>query len=271
MFRRAGTDHTDATRLDELLERSPAAETGDTGDGGDGARPVFRVRFLGYDRFEVDNHVARTEWELRSARRHTDHLLDRFGACSAELEISRRASSLSSRDQQASQVPERIAEILRLAADEAGEMVDTAGREADRILAEARLEADARLGKVQAITEMAAAGGEELREEARRDRDEAAALLEQARGDAQELLRAAREERDRLAAEAVAAQEGARAALARLAAVEEEIVDLHRQRDEARSSLRRLTDQIGQVLQAVDPGDLVGPRRTEPEVLSTTA
>jgi hypothetical protein len=47
-------------------------------------------------------------------------------------------------------------------------------------------------------------------------------------------------------------------------------VDLHRQRDEARCSLRRLTDQIGQVLQAVDPGDLVGTRRVQPEALTST-
>jgi cell division septum initiation protein DivIVA len=268
MFRRAGSDRTDAARLDDLLEPAPAAEPGGADRDPDGARPAFRVRLHGYDRLQVDNYVARTEWELRSTRRHADHLLDRFGSCSAELEICRRSSARTSREQQVGSASESIAEILRLAADEATQMVDTAGEEADRLLAEARLEAEARLGKAHAIKEMAVSAGEELHEQARRDRTEAAALLDRARGDAEELLRDAREERNRLEAEATAAQDRTQAALARLAAVQEELVDLQRQRDEARSSLRRLTDQIGQVLQAVDPGDLVGPRR-EPGVLTT--
>jgi chromosome segregation ATPase len=242
MFRRAGIDSTAAASLDDLLEPQPAGM--ECRGSVDGARPVFHVRLFGYDRLEVDNYVARTEWEVRSARRHADHLLDRFGACSAELEISRRASARTERDQQPGPVTERIAEVLRLAAAEAAHMVDAAAEEADRLLAEARLEADARLCKVQAITETAVARGEEL-------------------------LRGARAARDRLEAEAAAAQDRTQAALARLAVVEEELVDLHRQRDEARSSLRRLTDQVGQALQAVDPEDPVGPRRAEPGVLTT--
>jgi cell division septum initiation protein DivIVA len=181
----------------------------------------------------VDNYVARTEWELLSVRRQADHLLDRVAACSAELEIARRQPADSPRERRVSTVSERLVEILRLAAEEAGEMIDAAGEEADRLLAEARAEADARLAKVHAIEQRAAVA------------------------DVEGLVRAARTERDRLDAEAVAAEQRTRAAEARLAAVEEELADLQRQRDEARSSLRRLTDQIGRALHAGDPADLV--------------
>jgi F0F1-type ATP synthase membrane subunit b/b' len=51
-------------------------------------------------------------------------------------------------------------------------------------------------------------------------------------------------------------QERADAAAQRLAAVQAELADLRRQRDEARASLRRLTDQIGEMLQAVGSGEL---------------
>ena len=40
-------------------------------------------------------------------------------------------------------------------------------------------------------------------------------------------------------------------AAGRLLAVQDEVEDLRRQRDEARESLRRLTDQIGEALHAV--------------------
>jgi chromosome segregation ATPase len=236
MFRRAGIDATDGpTRLADLLEEVPPGDPDIPGIDEDaaGSRPAFRIRMHGYDRLEVDNHVARTEWELLSARRHAVHLLDRLGACSAELEIARRQLAETPRERRVSTVSERLVEILRLAAEEAGEMIDAAGKEADRLLAEARAEADARLAKVQAIEQRAAVA------------------------DAEQQVRAARLERDRLDAEAVAAEQRTRAAEARLAAVEEELVDLQRQRDEARSSLRRLTDQIDRALHAVDPADLV--------------
>ena len=86
---------------------------------------------------------------------------------------------------------------------------------------------------------------------------ETAALFDELR------IAAATEERSRLAAEAAellarqadqARQDrDAAAALAagRLLAVQEDVDDLRRQRDEARESLRRLTDQIGEALHAV--------------------
>jgi cell division septum initiation protein DivIVA len=194
-------------------------------------RPSFRIRARGYDRLQVDNYVGWAEWEVVTARREADHLLSRFGACSAELEMSRRLLAETPKGCEISPVSARVGEILRLAADEATEMINAARDEADQLLAEGRLEADARLRKAHAIKEAAVAAGDEL-------------------------LRKAQAERDRLDTEAAQTQARADAEVQRLGTVQAELGDLRRQRDEARTSLRRLTDQLGQVLQAVGPAEL---------------
>jgi chromosome segregation ATPase len=93
------------------------------------------------------------------------------------------------------------------------------------------MEAAARLQKVAGIREAAMAAADELRTQAQRD--------------AEQLMRTSATELQ--AAEADAAR--------RLAAVQAEVDDLRRQRDDARESLHRLTAQIGQALQAVATGD----------------
>jgi chromosome segregation ATPase len=109
---------------------------------------------------------------------------------------------------------------------------------------------------------MAVVAADELQEQARRVRAEAAALLEQARLEAAELLRDAAAERERLDVEAAQERDRvAAAAAARLAGVQAEVDDLRRQRDQARQSLRGLTDRIGEALQAVaatGPDDMRG-------------
>ena len=238
-----------------------------------GVRPLFKNRLHGYDPLEVDNYAAWAESELATLRRQVDHLLVRFGNCSAELEISRRLLADAPRGKDVFPVSDRVQEMLHLASEEAASLTEMGAEEADRIIAEARTEADARLRKAHQIKEMAVTAADELQEQARRVRAEADAHLEQARRDAAELRRAAAVERERLAAEAAqerdrlavaAAQERDRlavAAAARLADVQLEVDDLRRQRDQARQSLRGLTDRIGEALQAVaatGPDDMRG-------------
>lgn len=241
MFRRAPSAGNDEIRtgIDDLLDSdswdaASATGTDGTAEVGEpaGPRPVFRTRLRGYDPLQVDNFVARTEWEILSARRHADHLLDRFGACSAELENARRLLAVTPKGWEPSPVPEGVGEILRLAADEATRMIDAAGAEADQLLAEARVEADARLHKARTIEEMAVSAADDL-------------------------LSGVQAERDRLEGEARSAEQRRAAAAQELAALREELADLQGRRDEARSSLRLLTDQIGRVLEAADPAKLV--------------
>ncbi|MGY1828470.1 DivIVA domain-containing protein [Blastococcus sp. SYSU DS0541] len=236
--------------------------------------PAFRGSVRGYDRVQVDNYVAWAENELAAAQREREHLLDRVVACGTELEISRRLLAEQPVGRERPAVSARVGEVLRLAEDQAAQVLDAAEAEAAQLRADARLEADARLRKAHEIKELAIEVADQLRVNAQRDRAEGVAALEQARAEAEEMLRAAAAERDRLAAEAAAerdrlaaeaaaelerAEEQARrdraaaddAAGAHLAALRTEIEDLWRQRDQARESLRCLTDRIGAALQAV--------------------
>lgn len=210
--------------------------------------PVFSGRMHGYDRFEVDTYVARAESELGAARREAEHLLARYGACAAELEISRRLlAEAPAKGRDVMPVSDRVRDILRLAADEASSVVDSAADEAQQIVAEARAEADERLRKAHQLKELAAATADEMRGVAQRERAEAGALLEHARAEADDLVGGARAERDRLAAEAARARDD-------LAAIRAEVEDLRRQRDEARTMLRRLTEQIEAALALATAG-----------------
>ena len=226
-------------------------------------RPVFRTRMQGYDRLEVDNYTAWVEGELVAVRREVDHLLRRFGECSAELEISRRLLAEAPPGREAFPVSQRVRELLRLAEDEAAAITEAGAQNAERVIAEARTEADARLRKAHEIKEMAVGTADELLEQARRDRAIAGASIERARTAAAEILKQAAAEREQQDAQAAAERERAvAAATAELAAVQNEVDELRRQRDDVRQALWGLTDRLGEALEAVAamaPEDLPRP------------
>jgi cell division septum initiation protein DivIVA len=207
--------------------------------------PTFRTALRGYDRLEVDNYVAWAESELRAVRRETDDLVTRYGRCSADLEIAQRLLARSPEGQELTVISERMGAMLRLAADEAAELSAAGSAEAEEIIAGARTEADARLRKAAEIKQMAVEASDRMREEARLVRAEAAAEIARARSQAAQLLREAAEERARQ-------QE---AAVARIAALQEEIEELYRRREQGSGSLRRLADQIGHAVDVLSsPG-----------------
>ena len=239
-----------------------------------GTGPVFRSKLRGYDPMEVDTYVSWAESELKAVRRQVDDLLARFGAASAELEISRRLLADAPRGRVVFPVSDRVEEMLQLAAEEAAAITDAGHREAEHLLAEARSEADARLRKAHEIKETAVRAADELREHARKQQAEAQAFLDRAGAEAAEIVRAAAADRDALAADAArerdrlaaaAADErrrlddeaarqreqAAAAAAARLAELTDQVDELRRQRDQARQSLRGLSSRIGEALQAV--------------------
>ena len=129
-------------------------------------RPVFRAALRGYDRVQVDNYVARAETELLAVRRANDDLLTRYGACSAELEISRRLLACSPAGREQVRTSERVGEILRLAADEAARLTEAGAADADRIRGVARAEADALLRRAREVRDGAVADCERMRAEA---------------------------------------------------------------------------------------------------------
>ena len=233
--------------LDDLLDR----------------RPLFRTRLHGYDRLQVDNYATWMESELTTARRQSAQLLSRYGQCAAELETLRARPH---RAPEMGPVTARLQEMLRVAAEEAQAITAAGIDEAERVVAGATAEAAERLKKVELIREAALAAGEEVR----RERSEASGVLARARAQAAEILREANAERERLAAETARLaqekermrrqqEEAAAAAAARLAAVQAEVDDLRRQRDDARESLRRLTARIGEAVQSVAPTGAAAP------------
>jgi chromosome segregation ATPase len=206
--------------------------------------PAFRVRRLGYDRLQVDNYVTWAESELAAGRREVDHLLSRYGAASAELELSRRLLAQAPKGRDHSAVSDRVAEILRLAGEEATEILEGARAEADQILDGARLEADVRLRKAHGIKEAAVEASDQLRALAHAERAEAEAVLQGARAEAEDVVREARAEHAQVTGELAEAR-------AQLADVRAEIDDLRQERNEARELLHLLTERIGQALDAV--------------------
>ncbi|MGY1680094.1 hypothetical protein [Geodermatophilus sp. SYSU D01176] len=153
-------------------------------------RPLFRGALRGYDRLQVDNYVAWAETELLAVRRANDELLSRYGACSAELEISRRLLACSPAGREQVRTSERVGEILRLAADEAARLTEAGAADGDRLRGEARAEADALLRRAREVRDAAVADCERMRAEA-----------EEARTAAEEELARAHAEVRRLTAE----------------------------------------------------------------------
>src|SRR3954447_9985536 len=99
-FGRYGTQGGAVFRRNEVLAGDgagpvgpPAPRSAPRPSGEPGAsfepRPMFRAALRGYDRPQVDDYVAWADTELLAVRRANDDLLTRYGACSAELEISR--------------------------------------------------------------------------------------------------------------------------------------------------------------------------------------
>ena len=171
---------------------SPPAEHGRPGIRGGldallESRPLFRTALRGYDRLQVDNYVAWAETELLAVRRANDDLLARYGACSAELEISRRLLAFSPAGREQVRTSERVGEILRLAADEAARLTEAGAADADRVRAVARAEADALLRRAREVKEDALAECAGMRQEAEQVRAAAADELARAHAELRRL------------------------------------------------------------------------------------
>lgn len=163
----------------------------------------FDVVLRGYDRRQVEDYVERVEAVLAAAdRKHADdeqrlQALETqvLGLQSQLTETERRAAG---RPEPASLVGERIATMLRLAEEEAEQIVDRAREQASRTMAERTEELDRR----EAAIATAATEADQVRLEAQQDaqgvrsraQEEAQALLADARRQADELTAQVREQ-----------------------------------------------------------------------------
>jgi len=247
-----------------------------------GRGPSFRGALRGYDRVQVDNYVSWVEAELRTGRREISDLVQRYGECSTELELSRRLLAGSPEGQELVRVSERIGSMLRLAADEAADLTAAGRAEAERLVTDARTEAEATRQKAAEVQRLAVEDGNRVRAEAAQVRGEASAALADARTEADRVRQESLAERDRLDREALQARERAAAeqeqqlaeardtarrqqeeravaAAAALALVQQEITELGRRREQARGTLGRLDEMVAQAMALVDDlGKVVG-------------
>ena len=152
-------------------------------------RPQFRAALRGYDRQQVDDYVAWAGTELLAVRRANDDMMSRYGACAAELEISRRLLACSPAGREQVRTSERVGEILRLAADEAARLTETGTADADRLRGEARAEADALLRRAREVKVGAVAECARMRAEAEQARAAAEEELARAHAEVRRLTR----------------------------------------------------------------------------------
>jgi cell division septum initiation protein DivIVA len=198
-------------------------------DGG----PSFAAAMRGYDRLQVDNYVAWAESELRAAQRITTELLDRLSASETELRRARELMARSARDRDLVQLADRVADLLRLAAQEAAvaARVDAAdAAQATELVARARDEAEVIVRRARRLEAHAAA----RLQGAERRLAEARGAEEQTRARIGAMLQEATEERERLEADAAA----------RLTAAWREVHELEHHADRARAVLRQLAGQV---------------------------
>jgi colicin import membrane protein len=207
--------------------------------------PCFRRRLTGYDRLQVDTYVSWAEEQLLLAGRELDDLARRLGRCTAELQRTEERMATSPAGWELGRVSERVGEILRLAADEAANLVEAGVAESERLRTQAEESAAATLRQAQEVRAVAAAEGDRMREEARAAREEAEATLGQARTDVALLAEVARAERARVAAESAEALD---LAAQDRASARSELALAQSRRAQTEQVLERLTSEMDAAL-----------------------
>lgn len=229
----------------------------------------FDVVLRGYDRHQVEDYIRRVELALGDADRIHREDGERITALEEELgrlqlslaEAQRRASG---QPDPASLVGERLATMLRLAEEEAEQIVAQARERAERSHAERSAELARREAAVASASEAAnrtrmeaQQDAEALRSKAKQDAD---ALLKSARQQADELLASAREEADqrRQTAEediTILHDEARARERDRVAEAEAQLAELSRQRDTIAGQLEDLRRKLSEAMRPLGTGD----------------
>lgn len=202
--------------------------------------PSFDTAMRGYDRLQVDNYVGWAENELRAAQRVITELVDRLAANEGELRHSRQVLARSAEDRELVVLADRVANLLRLAAQEAAASAELTAHEAGQaedVVANAREEAELVLRRARRMEARAAT----RLQEAERRLGDARAEEERTRTRVQEMLQAAADEQERLEA----------AATTRLTQLEQDLRELQHRRQRAQHLVGQLAHQIDTALAAL--------------------
>ena len=206
----------------------------------DSDEPFFDIGLRGYDKRQVDDHVARAAAEIAELRQARDVALATSADRAAQLasreahieSLKAQASKVKDTPLSQANVSDRIREMLQLATDEAAQtrrtaddeaaeirrtaeseaaaVRRTAEEEAERVLASARADAERVRGEAAAEQQRLIAAASQRSAEADQKlaqaRVQAKTELDKAHADAGQLLELARTERDLADAEALEAR-----------------------------------------------------------------
>lgn len=238
----------------------------------------FDTVLRGYDKRQVEDYVERVEIALGDADRQ--HAEDGQRLAALEHELTQLRERLADAEARAAGLPEpssrvtaRAAEILRLAEEEADQIVEQARSRAEHAVADRTTELDRRAQELAATQ----AEAESARLEAQRDaeavrskaNEEARSLVEGARSDAAKELAAARAEADALVAEAqeeadrkrktadedvaIVHEEGRRHAQQVVDEAHRQVDELAHQRDAIAAQLQQLRETLAAAMQPLTP------------------
>ena len=225
----------------------------------DDADPAgFDVVLRGYDRRQVDDYVERVDLALTESDRQ--HAGDGERLATLEQQVLALQAQLAEAQERAAGLPEpasrvagRMAEMLRLAEEEAEQIVEQAQDRASRSQAERTAELDAR----EVIVNESATQAEQIRLQAQRDADElrtrtqkeaeAAAAeaqkeVDAVRQQAQEHARAQREQAEQDVS--LVHEQGRARAAEREQVARQRVDDLARQRDVIAAQLQSLRETL---------------------------
>lgn len=219
----------------------------------------FPVVRRGYDRAEVEDYVERVEAEITARDLRLAEDADRL--VGLETQVLSLQSAVADAEQRAAGLPEpasrlteRLAGMLRLAEEEAEQIVGQAREQAARTMAERTEELDRRAASISA----AAGEADQLRLEAQRDAEavrasaqqEAATTITEARRQADEMAdqvhQQAEAKRSQAEQDVVLLHEQSRARTTEMTEqAHREVQDLARRRDTIAAQLQALYGDIG--------------------------
>lgn len=249
----------------------------------------FDVVLRGYDRRQVEDYVERVEVALADAdRQHTEDG-ERLAALEADVlslqsrlaEAERAAAGLP---EPASRLGERMATMLRLAEEEAEQLVAQAQERAAATMSERTADLDRRETEIGSAAEIAAQTRLEAQQDAdalrARTQQETQAMQTEARRTADEVLGQARNEAEtltRMAAEHAATkrrtaeedvqivhEDARRVAAELLADARAQVEQLSAQRDTIAAQLQALRETLGAAVGPLHPQPLAGELPNHP-------
>jgi cell division septum initiation protein DivIVA len=220
------------------------------GDGG--GVPLFAVTFRGYDRYEVEHHLAELDARINSLA------ADRDSSVQELVEVRRELAAANAEEATAGfptykAMGEQIAQLFAKAEQVAGALKASAAEELDRARRDAERIAVAAADDRQAMLDDARESVQQMKAEAQREIAEFDSQVAQARARAENAAAAQLAELDRrLEAREAAAKErlDAREAVAR-----QRLAEVTREYDDVSGRLRQIAAQIS-VVDEVPVGEL---------------